>query len=541
MVRAPSYTTRMYFSLGAAIWMGFKPLFKIYGTIGAGYLAAHKGILTVEAGRTISWMVLYFFMPALIFYNIASYIEDTDIKMLGVLDLSAAIYYLIGLCFGWIIYLVSPIPRGWLGGLLLCCMLNNASDMPIAYVQTIGSSELMPEGSSTLGGAYVVLFSLITNMATFNLGGTRLVAWDFARPDPHRSEPTVPLLSWKSFVTFFRRSSKMAANTEKDISEEHPNPLSSSKSRSGSNNELSRAYFGRVHSRASETVLLDDDASVPSRSTNGLRRQATRNSFLSSIAGEQDEVSVADNLSATGNYSPGQDNENELPVHEEQSLETKSRAQKIRMRWKARWNKFAQKNYATMYICHFFEDIFSPQMIALISGITVAMIPWVKRCFSNEQTIHGFRDPPDGLPPLDFIMVFLDFFAGAQIPLGLIMVGASIQRLKIGRLVPGFWRTALLVAACKLAILPIIACGWIDRLRKIGWIDKDDPLAAVVLAVGASTPSATVQVYITALHSDPNGEQLELNCFGTCLIMQYLFLPLSLTIVVAFALKNFSA
>lgn len=531
----------MYFSLGAAIWMGVKPLVKIYGTIGAGYLASHKGILTMESGRAIAWLVLYFFMPALIFYNIVSNIMDTDIEMLGVLCLSGAIYYVLGLLFGLCVYLVSPIPRGWFGGLLLCCMINNASDMPIAYVQTIGGSGVMPSGSSSLGGAYTVLFSLMFNIITFNLGGTRLVEWDFNRFDPSRNEPTKPLLSWKACKDFYRRHlGKNDAKTKEEAQTEHHNSISrtrtmsSTDSRDG-NSDLARSYFGRTVSRASDSVAYS--SSNVDTDTNQLQRYNTAQSFISTMAG-------ADSARFNRDDSDGQDTASIsgiIPLHVVKSSQPKSRPQKIKQWWLKKWKKFEKKNYATMYISHFICDLAAPQMLALMSGIAIAMIPWAKRCFSNQQHIGGFRDPPDGLPPLDFIMVFLDFFAGAQIPLGLIMVGATIQQLKIGRLVPGFKRTAVLIAAFKLAILPIIACGWIVALRKLGWIDKDDPLAAIVLAVDAATPSATVQVYVTALHSDPNGEKLELNSFGYCLIIQYIFMPISLTIVVAFVLKHFSA
>lgn len=545
-----------------------KPLVKIYGTIGAGYLAAHKGILTPESGKAISWMVLYFFMPALIFYNIVSNIKDTDIEMLGVLCLSGAIYYVLGLLYGLAVYFVSPIPRGWLGGLLLCCMINNASDMPIAYVQTIGGSALMPSDSSDLGSAYAVLFSLMFNIITFNLGGTRLVEWDFSRVDPYRSEPTKPALSWGACKDFWRHhvgKSESANEREDESKDQAPvesgdvesEACSSTVATSSVGSGLAQSFFGRTVSRASESVALPENISNTLRNDRRLRRYSTAQSFISSMAGaggiaigeEDSDVDLPDleNQTQVGGQDQGQDQgqdsatTTQAPIQLVKSSATKPRMQRFRHSWIKRWKRFERKNYATMYIAHFIHDISAPQMLALIFGITVAMIPWVKRCFSNQQTIGGFRDPPDGLPPLDFLMVFLDFFAGAQIPLGLIMVGATIQQLKIGRLVPGFKRTAIIVALFKLAVLPIIACGWIVALRKLGWIAKDDPLAAVVLAVDAATPSATVQVYVTALHSDPNGEQLELNSFGYCLIVQYIFLPISLTIVVAFVLKHFSA
>lgn len=532
----------MYFSLGAAIWMGVKPLFKIYGTIAAGYLAAHLGILTPQAGRTISWMVLFFFTPSLIFYNIVQNIKDTDIEMLGVLCLSGAIFYTIGLLFGFFVYNTSPIPRGWFGGLLLCCMINNASDMPVAYVQTIGESALMPEGSGSLGSAYAVLFSLMFNIVTYNLGGSRLVEWDFIREDPNRNESTTPYISWKTCRNAWNKlvfgkgdqGGPREVTPKNEQEDEVPQPRAGPPR--GPNSEFTQHYFGRARSRSHSTL---EAAFVPADFTdtvmgnNQLFRYSTAQSVFSSV------------------FEDSENDESEEVEEKEPDVESgrkqlhrifrARRLKRFKHSFKAAWHKFEQKNFATMYTSHFLHDIFTPQMVALISGITVAMIPWAKRCFSNQQHIGGFRDPPDGLPPLDFIMVFLNFFAGAQIPLGLIMVGGTIQRLKIGRLVPGFWRTALLIAAFKLALLPIIACGWIVALRRLGWISKDDPLVAIVLAVDSGTPSANAQVYLTALHSDPDGEQMEMNSLGMCLILQYIFMPITITILVTFVLKHFSA
>lgn len=204
------------------------------------------------------------------------------------------------------------------------------------------------------------------------------------------------------------------------------------------------------------------------------------------------------------------------------------------------WKRFKSRNMTTRIIGEFIENMKRPQSMTLIVALAIAMIPWTRRLFVDDpdQHVSGIPNAPDGRPPLDFIMDFTGFFGNAQVPLGLMLLGGTIARLKVRGLPAKFWRTIVGLVLFKLVILPIIAIAFVEELRRVHWIDHDDPMAPIVLIASSSTPSATIQIYITALVFGADYEEGPLNCLAVVLIAQYTFLPISMTIVMTYALKN---
>lgn len=564
-----------------AVWIAFKPMLKIYLSIGAGFIFAKMNILTPELSKGISRLILVLFLPSLIFNNIVSEIKDTDAQLLGVIVFTGFIYYLIGLGWGFIIRGVSPIPRAWFGGLLLCCMINNCSDLPLAYIQTIGDSPLLPARVAPKGVSYCVLFTIVFTIFTFNLGGTRLVAWDATRVDPKREEPTVPYVSWESAKTVFKKWEKRfnPKSPSKVTKESAGNEMSLSSS------ESKGKKLGDLEAQEDSAAFSDHEQHVPYNEAdhrNYLARTVTghsiaraqserpfgstevyyartvesemanegfedaRSTFTINSEGPVAFQNMARRLSRTSNSAANNtaaqiDNPSDsesLPADLNKSAQ-KKQSNTIWQRFKRSWAAMKSKNGVFEYIGNFCEDLFLPQMIALISGIFVAFMPWVRRVFVTGQNIKGFRDAPDHMPPLSFIMEFFSFFAAAQVPLGLMLLGGTIASLKVGKFVPGFWKSLALIVVFKLAILPIIGCAWIHRLRYAQWIDRNDPTVPIVLAAASGTPSATVQIYLTLAWIDPTKESVELNCLALALMFQYAFLPITMTFLMTYVVMHF--
>lgn len=679
--------------LNVAIWMSFKPIIKVYLSIGTGFILSKRKILTPELQKGISRLVMLVLLPCLIFNNLVSQIKDTDIKLLGVIVFSGFIFYTVGFLWGLVIRMITPIPRAWFGGLLLCCMINNSSDLPLAYVQAVGGSPLFPSGMAERGISYCVLFLIVFILFSFNLGGTRLIAWDAHRNvnDPRKNEPTVPPLSWsgvKKICKHMRLHFKEMLHgdfsslkskkhdkqqPEEDLapsyvtaksseSDEYINKIESAPpippSADGANNtqnvhgandpldpygpsnanqsqaqpgesrlslpgpsnnmrssspsdmshESTRDYRDEeaMHGTPADPAgahlqrSMTDNSEIrfpgpqndhhrwvnhPDDGSHSLKRSTSRKSAFSMLsrrskAGSDTSIpsltpderrrlslsrfsthsNPADfrNVDTAANAqrhleemkaielekekeNNDNDNEDKKSSKSTQSVQKPPTAlQKRWARFKVKWFRFKSKNLVTTYLCNAIEDIFLPQMLSLIAGIIVCMIPWVRRVFVTGQNIKGFRDAPDGAPPLDFFMQFLSFFSAAQVPLGLMLLGATIAQLQLKALVPGFWKTLILIVVFKLCLLPIIACGWITRMRKIGWLDMDDTMTPIVLAIVSGTPSATIQIYLTiAFMDNPNEESVEMNCLAVALLAQYALLPITLTFVGTFTIMHF--
>lgn len=540
-----------------AVWMAFKPIIKIYLSIGVGFLLAKKNILTPQLSKGVSQLILLILMPALIFNNIVSNIKDTMIKEFGVIILTGFIYYVVGLGYGYIVYLVSPIPRAWFGGLLLCCMLNNCSDLPLAYVQAIGAAPVMPSGAASLGQSYCVLFVIIFVIFCFNLGGSRLVEWDATRDDPHGEEPTVPVLSpsgiYHRFQGWFGKkvkpslsSSRQSGSDQSDRKKERESDLE--EQGSIDTNEPPAIYSDDCHMVRVGRTLTSESAIRARRE----RPVGTADAYYTipvydpDDSEEEDVYLDAPQASEIDTDAPvAYQNLNYLRNQKDndtQSLKTHKSADHPKTKWQSmrrKWYQAKKKNKFTKFALNFLEDMTMPQMMSLISACIVCFIPWVRRVFVKGQDIAHFHDAPDDMPPLDFIMEFLSFFGAAQVPLGLMMLGGTMANLKIGKMVKGFWRTLALICIFKLALLPIIGCAWIHRIREIGWIAMDDPMTPIVLAVGAGTPSATVQIYLTLAWIDPTKESIVLNCLAISLMAQYLFLPITLTFLMTYVIMHY--
>lgn len=459
-----------HFTLGQAIYISIKPLFKIYLAAGTGFLLAKQKILTPDGSRVISQIVLNYLIPCLFFHNIVASLKDTDIKIMGVIILTGYIYYAAGALCAVILKLLNPIPKMWVGGLFMACIFNNSGDLPIAYVQTIGNGSMFSSSWANKGVAYCVIFNVVFISGMFNFGGQHLIFFDQRRylADLHSESHD--------------ESSSDHEKHEIGSLDEAPEPLECEEVRiNGVGDAVSIKGYGRRFSRSSQFV--------PSLDT--------------------DEAAVK---------------------------EPTQRFEKSKKGWK----KFKNYNIATRVIGEFIENMKRPQSMTLVVALTIAMIPWTRRLFVDDpdQYVAGIPNAPDGKPPLDFIMDYTGFFGNAQVPLGLMLLGGTIARLKVRGLSAKFWRTILGLVVFKLVILPIIAIAFVEELRRVNWIDSDDPMAPIVLIASSCTPSATIQIYITSLAFGADYEEGPLNCLAVVLIAQYTFLPISMTIVMTYALKN---
>ena len=118
----------MGLTIGQAIWVSVKPIIKIYLIIGTGFFLAKTNILTVAASRTLSDIVLTVLLPSLSFNKIVGSIEDSDIKDVGIICLTAVLIFGTGLFFAYVLSKLLPVPKEWRGGILAGGMFPNISD-----------------------------------------------------------------------------------------------------------------------------------------------------------------------------------------------------------------------------------------------------------------------------------------------------------------------------------------------------------------------------------------------------------------------------
>lgn len=173
-------------SLGEVIYSSVKPMIRMYMIIGTGFFLTKKGLFGVTTARACSDMVLLIFMPALVFDKVVSYISIDDIKTIGVICFSAFIMYAINTCVALLIVKFTPIPKTpkdrWVGGAMLAGIMQNVSDLPIAYIQAVSLFSLVEQNKGT---AYVIIWLAMYVITQFNCGLFQLVEWDFNYTESH--------------------------------------------------------------------------------------------------------------------------------------------------------------------------------------------------------------------------------------------------------------------------------------------------------------------------------------------------------------------
>ncbi|EGA85061.1 YNL095C-like protein [Saccharomyces cerevisiae VL3] len=120
--------------------------------------------------------------------------------------------------------------------------------------------------------------------------------------------------------------------------------------------------------------------------------------------------------------------------------------------------QWMRKFSLTPLLVFFLKNCLRPCSMAVIIALTVAFIPWVKALFVTTANTPHISQAPDNAPPLSFFMDFTGYVGAACVPFGLILLGATLGRLKIGNLYPGFWKAAVTLVILRQCVMPIFWC-----------------------------------------------------------------------------------
>ncbi|CAL9730152.1 protein Ecm3p [Monosporozyma unispora] len=680
-----------HISLGQVIWSSVKPIIKIYLIIGVGFLLSKMNILTAEATRTISDIVLTILLPCLSFNKIVANIEDNDIKTVGIICLTSVIVFGTGLGFAYIIRKFMPVPRKWYGGILAGGMFPNISDLPIAYLQTMDQGFIFTPEEGEKGVANVIIFLAMFLICLFNCGGFRMIENDFHYNDEENAihedeysnsdENISGSINQESSNSNSIEDEKIIANNEinnnsdnindndnnniddeKKIdntdegfptstsgSTENADQLSDSLESSDENNKreaLSKppqAYHSaeQIHYKNSNDLNMtrsndsnispNEEVSLPNTlltteslpassihtessidsdeySTNyEAREEFARRTISQPVAYTSQTKENRENRNyhhkryhehnnATG-YQSFRDEINHLDrvvslrsienrdlppqtmqdiIHEYSNVDqygkrrrpsvasdgtnhsNTSTIQRIKSSNLTKiltsdatvskkdieesgssLPKWLQKFPLTSLIVFFMKNCLRPCSMAVILALIIAFIPWVKALFVTTNTTPHIRQAPDEQPALSFLMDFTSYVGAASVPFGLILLGATLGRLKIGKLYPGFWKSAVVLVFLRQCIMPIFGVLWCDRLVKAGWVTwEHDKMLLFVIAITWDLPTMTTLIYFTASYTPPDCEEpVQMECVSFFLMIQYPLMVISLPFLVSYFLK----
>lgn len=533
--------------LGLVIYAAVKPIFKIYIIIGIGFYLAKRNILTVSTCRDISDAIVTAIMPCLIFDKIVTNIVSSDIKNVGVIFFEGTLLFAVGALMALAVFYTCKSPKAWFGGLISVGLFPNISDLPIAYLQTLSETgDLFTSDEGSKGVAYVCIFLASQVFYQFSLGLFRLIQYDFREQlnekddeaSVHETQElpqidetmeqnsrTSELLS-DSVITETKENENGNNNREEQETQQHDEFLLRHRLEPVTSNP--RSSLSSISSATNSTHLARHRSAVNSSNTNyySLNQQVSRTVDLRLMKSQD----IQDVINEYSEFDRLRHNEvkrvvtltSEIGVEE-------AAAEPENVKNETGFKKFTRRFFLIL------RNFRTPNSMSLIISIIVAMAPPLKALF--VKTSFYMPSAPDKKPPLSFIMDFTSYVGAASVPLGLLLLGATIARLKIKSMVPGFWKTVIAITACRLIIMPIFGVGLTTGINKAGWYG-DDVMVRFVSVLEYGLPNATALVYFTAFYTDPNSpDHLQMDCLALCLIAQYSVLCISLPILVTFTLK----
>lgn len=471
--------------LGDIIYSAVKPIFKIYIIMAFGFYLGKKNVIAVDTTRNLSDLVVTLALPCLLFNKMVTNLESSDIKQIGIVGLVSVLLTSFGAVGGYLSYLLSK-PKYWKGSSVCVGMLSNISDLPIAYLQTFAVGGLIfTDEEGEKGISYICVFTMFQIFFQFNLGFNKLIGYDFDQ----QTKVNKKLDEEKSIDQVLETSS---SNSEiESVTDLNAVPLTLL----NSNTSNASRYLSRV-------------------TTAEIRRQPTQ-----TINDIINEYSASDALKKVNSrVRPGQFTDLEV-VSDEPEIK-----------------KIEESKFKNLLL-FFYDNMRKPISVTLVVAITISMIPWVKGLFVTGQSFVHIPNAPDQQPPLSFIMDFTSYLGNACVPLGLLILGATLSRLRIGEMEKNFWLTPLAITIYKLVISPIIGVCIILGLSQSNMFQDDDILKFICTIVWC-LPNATSIIYITAFYNPIDDDRFnQMDYLALTYIMEYPLLAIALPFLTTFTIK----
>ncbi|CDK24366.1 unnamed protein product [Kuraishia capsulata CBS 1993] len=515
--------------LGDIIYTAVKPIIKIYLIMGIGFYMTRKNVLSVETTRNISDLAITILLPCLMFNKIVTNISNAELKQIGTILLDGACLQLGGASLALGLAVLLKCPKYWIGGAISVGLLPNISDLPIAYLQTLGTGGVITSAESEKGVAYACIFTCLQLLFQFNLGGFRLIGWDLREEIRKAKE----LAENDEKIAFGASSS-----SEEDERNTVLQPENSSDNPVSEVSSLSSVASGQNQDQRREFIDARPYSENPVSATTTRRRRASVARSVATNEESRDETAqtmedVVRLYSRVGSIVEGQDPDTqgltELGLRQSQSHQKEPVKNNIPISSRV-WHVVKQTLKMIGLSC------LKPISIVMVVSVCFSMIPWVRALFVHN-TQASVPDAPDSEPPLSFIMDFTSYVGAAQVPLGLLLLGGTISRLQIKGIDKRAFRIPLALVFMRLILFPVIGSLLNHRFKKIG-LFYDDKILEFVCSITWGLPPATSMIYITALYMPATSkERIQIDSLALTYIFSYTILVVSLPFLTSYTLK----
>jgi len=160
------------------------------------------------------------------------------------------------------------------------------------------------------------------------------------------------------------------------------------------------------------------------------------------------------------------------------------------------------------------RKLITPPNVAVLCGLVIGSIPAVRELLLPPSATGSAR----AQAPLKFLYDTLTMLGNAAVPLGLMNLGASLAKLKMGG--PLSRKLVAVVTATRLLVMPAIGLGLVYLLADVIQVPQlvESPMLQFVLVMETCVPTATFVLILSQLHGS-DGRNI-----ATLLLTQYIFL-----------------
>ncbi|GAA5912699.1 hypothetical protein JCM6882_005765 [Rhodosporidiobolus microsporus] len=591
-----NYSSNEVPPLNVLIWISVKPLIRLIIPTGLGFILSRKGLFPAAASRGASQAILNCFLPCLLWSKIVPSITEENAPSIGPIFLVGFVYLGLSLLLGVFIRLLFPTPRNFRWGILAACTWSNWGDLPTSVVQTIcASAPFSGTADSDLAIAYVAIFILVFYITLFPMRGIHLIERDYTHPpkpledleggDPHASQSSALLRKIGGMV----RRRKGGEATGEPEAEDGKVPgaglrkISSTASRrdpvpsfspihrtttsrsidSASVREIAGAAYAAAPSETPEH-LSEASAVAPSggqhhrRGSFGrmqLRQAMAERDRLKTIVGSPNGSVVDDDGDITevgtdrtggmdGSLRKGEGLTAVLtgstPIKEQESADGKGASKTDAQTEPEEEQEKSRAKKVLLSVKGFVLSLATPPTIALVTALVIALVDRLKALFVVVDGYDWQPTAPEGDPPLAILLDTATFIGNGSVPLGLLVLGSALARMRIPRPFSRLPISSIIaVAVAKLVLLPVFGYFFVTALANhTTLIDKEDRVLQFTAIYFSVVPTATTQVALTQIFAPENGEGSNSDVLASYLIFQYVVFLFSGVILTAVTLSN---
>ncbi|KAG0244220.1 Protein M3 [Mortierella sp. GBA43] len=460
---------------------------------------AKHGLLTPAGAKVIAGLILNYTLPALLFAKMVTCVNPDNVAELGFVALIAVLYIVMGAIFGLMIQRTKLVPKRLYWGIVAATMFTNFGDLPISIILAVSDHPPFLVGDGARGTAYSSVFISVFYLFLFPLGGYRLIRYDHIKESKRLQNLTATLQHEQLGNSPNESSYTLSGHTAtlhtdanqqqyQQAHQQSPHHLSSP----AQHNFLRQDSNGLQSSFSATSTMISMDCTADENIKELSPMPPTNfGASGSCAAGTTDPRVIVEDMTMVPLSEPGMSSSPQfigppsgVTTAEEGPVSVPKVPPHLEKSYASNHNETTSWFWRAF---HSTREYLTPPTIGLIIGLTSALTPLRALFVPTANPLPS----PDDLPLLSFILEVTLMLGACCVPLGLTVLGASLSRLKPGRLRPMI-PALTMITVVKLVISPCLGIMLVQLVlvKRLGWVGVQNHMMQFTLMLMSGSPTS---------------------------------------------------